>query len=56
MHGKRRWLKLGLLFGSAMMLLQTAGCAIDEATMQSIVLPLVTQLISSMASGTYCTA
>ncbi len=56
MHGKRRWFRLGLLFGSSMMLLQAAGCAIDEATMQSIVVPLVTQLVSSMASGAYCSA
>jgi hypothetical protein len=36
------------------MLLQAAGCAIDPTTMSSVLVPLVTQFVTSVASGAYC--
>jgi hypothetical protein len=54
MQRKRRWWRYGALFGSAALLLQTASCAVDDATMQSLVLPLVTQFVTAVASGAFC--
>ena len=56
MQRKRHWWRYGALLASAAVLLQAAGCAIDSTTMSNVVVPLLTQFLTSVASGAYCTA
>jgi hypothetical protein len=55
-----RWWRYAVLLGSSAVLLQTSGCAIDSATMTTLLTQVLTQVLTeSLQSGlltTSCTA